>query len=71
VQCTSSEYRESFLEAQNELIFAAMEAGHQQYESIVKMPVQKLNDYLKWKTKLEKEKEKLMDESQGITKIQV
>ena len=63
MQCTNSEYRDTFLETQNELIFAAMEAGNQQYESIVKMPVQKLNDYLKWKTKLNKEREAKLNES--------
>jgi len=69
VQCTSSEYRQSFIEAQNELIFAAMEAGHQQYESIVKMPVSKLTEYLKWKSNLEKEKEKLMNDAQDKVTI--
>jgi len=46
-----------------------MESGHQQFDTILKMPVMRLTAYLKWKQKLEKEKQKLMDESQGITRI--
>jgi len=40
-----------------------MEAGKQQYSSIMMMPVKRLINYLKWKSDLEEEKAKLMKES--------
>jgi hypothetical protein len=33
------------------------------------MPVQKVNKYLKWKSNFEKEKQRLMDDAQGIIKV--
>jgi hypothetical protein len=37
----------------------------QPYDSVVSMPVQKLKSLLRWKNKLEDEKEKVLKELQG------
>ena len=43
-----------------------MEMGKQPYLHIISMPVKRLKDYLIWKSKLEDEKEKMMEsESNG------
>ena len=47
----------------NSSIFSCMELGKQQYSSIILMPVKKFYDYLKWKSDLEEEKSKLMNEN--------
>lgn len=39
-----------------------MEMSKQSYSEIMKMPVKKLFNYLKWKTKLEEEKQKRIEE---------
>lgn len=39
-----------------------MEMGHLQYDSIMKMPVKRFLNYLKWKTDLEEDKQKLYTE---------
>jgi len=43
-------------------IFACMELSRQSYTDIVVMPVKRFHDYLKWKTDLEEEKQKRIDE---------
>ena len=40
-----------------------MELSKQAYIEVCLMPVKKFYDYLKWKTKLEEEKQKKMSES--------
>jgi len=44
-----------------ENVFACMEWSHQSYEQVMMMPAQKLSDYLKWKTNLEEEKRKMLE----------
>jgi len=45
-----------------ENIFACMEMSHQSYTEVVMMPVKRFYDYLKWKTKLEEERQKKIEE---------
>ena len=43
-----------------------MEMGKQPYSAVMSMPVKRLKDYLSWKSKLEEEKQKIMEnESNG------
>jgi len=42
-----------------------MELGSQQYEDIMEMPINRLYEYLEWKSKLEEEKSKLIKEASG------
>lgn len=39
-----------------------MEIGKQSYTDIMKMPIKRLYNYLKWKSDLEEEKQKLIEE---------
>lgn len=39
-----------------------MEMSRQSYNDVVNMPVKRFYNYLKWKTDLEEEKQKLMEE---------
>lgn len=39
-----------------------MEMSHQSYIDTMMMPVKRFNDYLKWKVKLEEEKQKAIEE---------
>ena len=43
-------------------IFSCMELSGQTYDSITVMPIQKLYEYLKWKSDLEEEKQKIIKE---------
>lgn len=45
-----------------ENIFSCMEMSGQSYTDTILMPVQRFYKYLKWKTKLEEEKQKRFDE---------
>jgi hypothetical protein len=46
----------------NEEVFSAIEMLKQPYDTVINMPVLKLKDMLKWKSKLEEDKEKLIKE---------
>ncbi len=46
----------------DENVFSCMELTKQQYPSIMAMPIKRFNDFLKWKARLEEEKQKAMDE---------
>ena len=46
-------------------VFAAVEMLKQPYDTVVNMSVQKLKSLLKWKNRLEDEKEKIMKEIQN------
>ena len=46
-----------------------MELSKQSYIDVVNMPYKRLEDYLKWKTELEEEKQKKMSEEAGKLKI--
>ena len=39
-----------------------MEMSNQSYIEVIAMPVKRFYDYLKWKTDLEEEKKKMMEE---------
>ncbi len=43
-------------------IYTCMELSRQSYIEVVQMPVQRFYDYLKWKTDLEEEKQKRIEE---------
>ena len=59
-----NQYRET-LESN---VFACMELSKQSYPDTVKMPVNRFQNYLKWKIKLDEDKKKALDEeiSRGI-----
>ncbi len=59
-----SEYRKDI----SENIFACMEWSKQSYIEVLQMPVKKLHDYMRWKMKLEEEKEKSMEKNKGEPK---
>ena len=43
-------------------VFTCMELSGQSFVDVVHMPVKKFYDYMKWKTELEEEKQKRIDE---------
>ncbi len=43
-------------------IYTCMELSAQSYIDVVNMPVKKFYDYMKWKTDLEEEKQRRIDE---------
>ena len=43
-------------------VFTCMELSRQPYVDAVNMPIKKFYDYMKWKTDLEEEKQKRIDE---------
>ena len=57
----NDKYVEEYKNSLKEDIFACMEMGKQPYNVIMQMPIKRLRDYLKWKTKLEEEKQKMME----------
>jgi len=48
-----------------ESIFSCMELSGQSYEQVAAMPIQRFYDYLKWKSDLEDEKQKLIKDHVG------
>jgi len=53
---------EIYRNATTENVFACMEMSKQAYDHVMNMPVKKMFDYLKWKSKLEEEKQKRIEE---------
>jgi len=51
-----------FLIVLKENIFTCMEWSKQSYVEVCNMPIQRLYDYLKWKTDLEEKKKQLLEE---------
>ena len=49
----------------DENVFSCMEMAKQSWPDTMEMPVKKLTDYLKWKSDLEEERRKLMEEKAG------
>jgi len=47
-----------------------MEMSNQSYIEVVSMPVKRFYDYVRWKTKLEEEKRKLIKEGSKEIKMQ-
>ena len=43
-------------------IFACMEMSRQGYSEVSNMPIKRFYNYLKWKTDLEEDKKKMVDE---------
>ncbi len=43
-------------------IFACMEMGKQTYPDVVDMPIKRFYNYLKWKSNLEDDKKKMIDD---------
>ena len=58
----SEESTKHYKKVLNENVFMCMEWAKQSYNDTMKMPVKKMQDYLSWKTKLEEEKQKLLEE---------
>lgn len=48
-----------------------MEMSGQSYRDITSMPLQRFYNYLKWKSKLEEERKKAMEEQAGNLKLGV
>ncbi len=59
---TSESDIEEFKRNWNDEVFAAIEMLKQPYDTVVNMPVLKLKELLKWKNKLEEDKENLIKE---------
>lgn len=62
VHCSQPDSVVEFKENLAENIFACMEMSKQSYTDVILMPQKRFQDYLKWKTKLEEEKQKRFDE---------
>ena len=61
--CTvHSDQIEKYKKVLQENIFICIETLNQSYDSIMNMPVKRLNDLLKWKADLEEEKAKMIKE---------
>jgi len=52
----------------DENIFSCMELTKQPYESIMLMPINRFQNFLKWKSNLEEEKQKAMTEELATIK---
>lgn len=66
-QCSQHEEMSKFKDTLAEDMFACMELSKQSYTDVCQMPVKRFFDYLKWKSKLEEEKQKKMgEEMSGI-----
>ncbi len=48
-------------------IFTCMELSKQSFPDVVQMPMKKFYDYMKWKTELEEEKQKMINEESKKT----
>ena len=59
-QCSPSNIKQYEKELEDK-IFSTIELGKQDYSSIMEMTPARLDRYLTWKSKLEEEKQKLMD----------
>ena len=60
--CSQHDGVVQFKTDQAENIFSCMELSRQSYQDIMLMPVKRFHDYLKWKSKLEEEKQKRFEE---------
>ncbi|GAG80516.1 unnamed protein product [marine sediment metagenome] len=59
---TSDDEVDKFKRNWDEEVFSIMEMMKQPYDAVMNMPVQKLKNLFKWKTKLEDDKEKILKE---------
>ena len=62
VWCTDYDSITEYTKTMNENIFACMELMKQPYMDIMHMPIGRFQQLLKWKSKLEEEKEKQMQD---------
>ena len=62
MHCMNSENVEEYNKRLEENIFLVMEMGKQNYSDVMKLPVSRFENYMLWKTKLEEEKQKLIEE---------
>jgi hypothetical protein len=62
VHCSQPDEVDRYKSDLAENIFACMELSRQAYPDIMLMPVKRFQDYLKWKSKLEDEKQKRFEE---------
>lgn len=63
VHCIQPDEVDSFRTHFAEDIFVCMELSGQPYPAIEQMPYKRMIDYLKWKTKLEEDKNKRFEEA--------
>lgn len=59
---------EQYKKTLRENIFACMEYSKQPYESVLSMPILRFQEYLKWKTDLEEEKMKNIEDLSKLLK---
>ena len=60
VWCTQSDLINTYKDSLEKNIFACIEMGKQSYMDIIFMPVTRFYNYLKWKSNLEEEKQKML-----------
>lgn len=60
--CTRSDVVNQFRDTLESNIYACMEMSGQSYPDTVDMPTNRFQNYLRWKTKLEDDKKKALDE---------
>ena len=64
--CTQFDTIDSYRSILQSNIFTCMEMSKQSYGDVISMPVKRFQDYMKWKSDLEDEKQKMLVE--GISK---
>jgi len=65
----NDDYQDSYIKRLKENIFLGMELGHMSYSDVLAMPVQRLDDFLDWKIKYDREKEKAKSNSLDQLKL--
>ena len=62
VWCTQHKIIDDYKKMLNDSIFACIEMLHQSYIDIMYMPVKRFNDLLKWKSDIEDQRMKMIEE---------
>jgi len=62
VHCTQHNDIVKYKDDLNESIYTCMEMSHQSYSECMLMPFKRFQDYLIWKSRLEEEKQKRINE---------
>lgn len=60
---TQTDKINSYLKDLKETVFSCMELSRQSYNEVMSMPIQKVYDYMRWKIKLEEDKQAIMKEN--------
>ena len=68
-QSTNDIAQEAYCRRLKENIFLAIELSGMSYVDILKMPVQRLEDYLTWKIKFDQDREKIKSDAQSKIKF--